>query len=200
MIGGDNGVYVNTSGGNANTWSYLGGWAFSISAGSDGSGHDQVFAIGGDHYLYVHDAYSDPSWARWVQVDSSTAFAQLSAGQHNQVFALDSNGALHDDWYFSYPFGGGGSWANQTISPSVAGDRYVALSADSQDGTHDEVYVIDTNKTAYLRQSGGWKANPVDYSVIELAGADGGWFYDTNPGSTWQWNGSSWQWLSGTIV
>jgi hypothetical protein len=198
VIGGDNAVYVNSSGGNASTWQYLGGWVRAISAGLDYFGDDQVYAIGGDRALWVNDSGTSSGWEK---IDNSASFIQLSATQQDTVYALDSNGGLHKASHvFSWAIGDW-IWQHLAIAPLVAGDKYVALSADNQDYSHDEVYVINVGRTAYLyRSSGGWNAGSVDTDVSELSGADQGWFYDANGPNPWRWNGTSWSWLDGQIV
>jgi hypothetical protein len=191
VIGGDDAVYVNTSGGNEATWQCLGGGVTAISVGADYSGADQVFAIGEDNHIYVHDGRADPSARRWQLVDGTASFTQISATQQGTVYALDRDGNLHHsylDWG-SFVL----SWVNQAIAPAHRGQRFEALSADSQDAGDDEVYVIDASplRAAYLYQSvGGWKWDPVAILVTDLSGADYGAFYFSRWGIPDFWNGS----------
>ncbi len=200
MIGGDNAVHVNYSAGDGGTWWHLGGYVKAISAGLDYFPHyDQVFGIGRDNHIYVHDANPDPWGSSWQLVDNTASFAQISATQQNTVYAIDSNGRLHrslSPWFAS-------GWVDQAIAPVFAGQRFAALSADSQDFWNDEVYVIEASsyRRAYLYQStGGWITAPVAYFVTDISGADYGWFYFSWFRWANLWNGTSSLCLGGNPI
>jgi hypothetical protein len=145
-----------------------------VAAGVGWYGQDQVFAIAGGA-LYVNSANA-PGY--WRLVDNGASFTTLSATQHDQVFAVDSNGKLHLEteygvyysWY-SYHY-----WSGQDIS--APGKTYEQVSADTDASGGDEVYAIASDNTLYRYDQGNWAYR--DSSAVEVAGADGGYFFDLN--------------------
>jgi hypothetical protein len=174
-------VYVNHISGNFYTWLDMGdplGQPVShISAGLDGNGNDVVYAIGSDGLIYGHDANWDRPGSRWYLVDNSGNFTQLSATVHNEVFAIDQFGSLHQ-------IDNSVGVDDEMTTPS--GRPIIALSTAARVPYYwgarvDEVYVIDTNGDAYEYHTwNGWNTQRVDYGVSEIAAIGGDQYYDVH--------------------
>jgi hypothetical protein len=152
----------------------------------------QVFAIDSwSHAIYVHNTSYDPWGTRWRPVSpGGESYKHLSATVSSnpgatQVYAIDSQGALHEFWYQSlslppiiYP-----GWQDQPL-PSAPGQSggFTAVSGASE----NQVYVIDQGGNAYRYTSQGW--THVDSRVSELSDTGVGTFYDVNypdPSLSW---------------
>jgi hypothetical protein len=155
-----------------------------------GSGN-KVFVIGKDHAIYVNGGSTANSW--WL-VDSSASFASLSAPAADTVFALTTAGKLYQETehmqfngqFFSY------YWTHQDISGGRTCSTQVQISADLDAAGKAEVYAVEAG-TWHLYLSDQGSLTEKDYAVVtDIAAADGGYFYDTNPygntDSAWQYN------------
>jgi hypothetical protein len=155
-----------------------------------GSGNE-VFVIGQDKAIYVNSASSPNSWRL---VDNSDQFYSLSATQNDTVFSVTTSGKLYQEtehllllrWY---PLSSVLIWTHQDIS---AGKTFAwqPISADLDASGKAEVYAVDQTGNAYLYDQGSWTWK--DANVTDIAGADGGYFYDVNPAgnstTAWQFN------------
>jgi hypothetical protein len=182
-----------------------------IAAGLDLYGGNEVFAIGqlGALYVYSNDGLFG---GRWVLIDSSRLYTCLSAARDGGVFAIQNGIALwhwteQASWWglpFTY-------WSGQNISGGM-GPPYMTfwdISADTDASGHAEVYArmeVGYNQfDLYRYDQGSWQK--VDSNVSEVAGADGGYFFDVNPSGydagTWAFDpnksGSSWIYLGGVV-
>jgi hypothetical protein len=202
VIGGNSGVYTNTDNGSPSTWQALGGRALDISAGaSQLGGSDEVFAIGWDHNIWLN---TTTNASVWQLVDNQRSFTRISATQNNEVYALDSNGALYRDDFWVLFYGGHKyTWWMENL---VSSQRYLDIQADMADATHSEVYAIDANHTAWVWDSGTKTLQYKDSDVKEITGADDGYFFDRNGWNqpaeqAWEWRpGIGWQALGGSIL
>jgi hypothetical protein len=171
-----------------------------------GSSGNEVFVIGNqDGAIYVNSANSP---GHWRLVDNSAYFESLSATRDDTVFAVTTSGKLYQEtehlhfngWYFTY------YWAHQDISGGMLFTSQI--SADVDAAGNDEVYAITAQYTgegyltstgdAYLYDQGSWTHK--DSDVFDIAGADGGYFYDVNYAggayNAWQFNPNTfWTWL-----
>jgi hypothetical protein len=153
-------------------------YALQISAGQDGTGNDQLFAIGPGGAIYVNKTNAPGGWQL---VDNSHFYYAISAGLHDTVYALDDAGNLYQENEYSFWIWGVhvDFWAAQglTTDPGWHLDpnwRLTAISADSDGAGHDEVYAADMDGQDYRFSSAG---HQVVGTGAEVAGADGGWFF-----------------------
>jgi hypothetical protein len=205
-IASDGNVWLSTDQGDQVSWVNLGGPQRQpvqhISAGLvSPTGKDVVFAIGYDGHIYGHNAQADPRGDFWYLVDGSARFTQLSATQHDQVFALDQSGALHQAGYVATTAGFAG-WVDWAQGRPPSGSAGIALSAASY-GNYDEVYVIDSSHDVYVHHPNGWQTGMVDYGITEIAAAGGDWFYDVFYHQPYFIRGSYWQseqYLGGPVL
>jgi hypothetical protein len=139
---------------------------------------NEVFVIGAqDQAIYVNSGNS------WRLVDNSAQFTDLSASQNDTLFAVTSSGKLYQEtehvqlylWHFGW---GIDFWAHQDISGGKTFKEYNAISADLAASGKAEVYALDTTGNAYLYDQGSWTWK--DANVLDIAGADGGYFYEVN--------------------
>jgi hypothetical protein len=183
---------------------YLGANFYDVSAGRDASGRDEVFALGFDNHIYVNDAGTPTGWQL---VDGSRQFYRISATQHGEVYALDTTGNLFQESLVTasvYMLVQPVSLTYWSATQYAQGPFY-SISADSADSTHDEVYTLDLSGNAYrIGPQGG--AVRVATGVSEIAGADGGWFYEVGswggiPGQVREVSPSGQYWnLSGSVL
>jgi hypothetical protein len=181
-----------------------------IAAGRDLYGGNEVFAIGQGGALYVNSG--DGLWAgKWVLIDGSRLYTCLSATRDGGVFAIQNGIALwhwteQASWWglpFTY-------WSGQNISGGMGGpdSTFWDISADTDASGHAEVYariMVGYNQfDLYRYDQGSWQK--VDSNVSEVAGADGGYFFDVNPSGydtgTWAFDphkGSPWLYLGGAL-
>jgi hypothetical protein len=163
-------------------------------AGVNGGGlfgtGNNVFVIGKDQAIYVNGGSNSNAWRL---VDNSTSFATLSAPAANTVFAVTGGGKLYQEtehlgfngWYFTY------SWSHQDISSGRTFAASSPISADLDASGNAEVYAIEAGTfNAYLYDQGSMTQK--DSDVSDIAGAGGGYFYDTNPSANtdtaWQYD------------
>jgi hypothetical protein len=181
-----------------------------IAAGLDLYGGNEVFAIGQYGALYVWSG--DGLWAgSWRVIDNSRLYTCLSAARDGGVFAIYNGIGL---WHWTEQWSGWYSftyWAGQDISGGVGGPNatFWDISADTDAGGHAEVYariMVGYNQyDLYRYDQGSWQK--LDSNVSEVAGADGGYFFDVNPSGydvgTWAFDpnkaGSHWMYLGGAI-
>jgi hypothetical protein len=166
-----------------------------ITAGATG-GADEVFAIGRqDNAIYVNKGTSPGGWQ---MVDKSLTFVKLSATQDDHVYALDFYGTLTRETENHFYWNGHAYdwWSGQRLAAYQNGvygaSHYVALSAGTDAGGQDVVYVIDQNQLA-IRYDAGGSPTYMDSSVKEIAGDAGGRFYDVNYVSTYSTTGTPWK-------
>jgi hypothetical protein len=181
-----------------------------IAAGLDLYGGNEVFAIGQYGALYVYSG--DGIWAgSWRVIDSSRLYTSVSAARDGGVFAINNGFALFHwteqfSWYaFTY-------WSGPDISGGMGppSSTFWDISADTDAAGHAEVYarieVGYLQYDLYRYDQGSWQK--LDSNVSEVAGADGGYFFDVNPSGwstgTWAFDpnkaGSHWIYLSGAVV
>src|SRR5205085_685621 len=151
------------------------GYGNSVAASVGRSGQNEVFALGGQNAaLYVNSANAP---GQWRLVDGQVSFKGLSATANDTVFALSYGNAVYQETEQYNPAFKFYYWTRQQISPSW--EQCWAISADIDGSGQDEVYVIDSNQIAYLgNKQGSWTWK--DSDVYDIAGADGGYFYDVN--------------------
>jgi hypothetical protein len=139
-------------------------------------GGNEVFAIDHNGAIYVN---STNTYRDWRLVDSSQQYVALSATQNDTVFALTSSGMLYQEMehLYSNPYHHYYYWTNQNIS---GGKQFTgAISADQDASGRDEIYAVEQGtNTLYLYDQGSWTQK--DTEVADVAGADGGFFYDVN--------------------
>jgi hypothetical protein len=138
-------------------------------------GDNEVFVTGSyTNALYVCQV-SQPG--AWQLVDPSHHFRDLSATPDNTLFALDSSGLLYqvtEHFFMGYFY-----WTAQDISGGRQFDLSRGISADRDASGQDEVYAVEQGtNNLYLYDQGTWTLK--DTSVFDVAGADGGYFYDVN--------------------
>lgn len=166
----------------------------SIAASVGWFGGNEVFAIGNDRAIYVNSANAS---GHWGLVDNHQSFYTLSATVNDTVFAVSETNAVYQEtqhWGFSgwfmYSY-----WSEQNITPYWA--SFSAISAGTNGSGQDEVYGIDASGNLYVYDtkldSWTWK----DSGVVDIAAADGGYFYDVNyygGGNSYdyQWNPNGW--------
>jgi hypothetical protein len=183
-----------------------------IAAGLDLYGGNEVFAIGQYGALYVWSG--DGLWAgTWRTIDSSRLYIGVSAARDGGVFA-NQNGIAMFHWTEQFSSWGFGFtyWSGQDISGGM-GPPYQTFwdfSADTDASGHAEVYArisVGYNQfDLYRYDQGSWTL--VDTNVSEVAGADGGYFFDVNPNGgdagTWAFDpystGSVWTYLGNPVV
>jgi hypothetical protein len=181
-----------------------------ISAGLDLYGGNEVYAIGQYGALYVNS--TNGLWAGlWRGIDSSRLYISVAAGRDGSVFA-DFNGITVMHWteqrsswaLFTY-------WSGQDISGGMGppAETFWDITADMDASGHAEVYArieVGYNQfDLYRYDQGSWQK--LDTNVSEVAGADGGYFFDVNPNGgdagTWAFDpnhaGSPWLYLGGVI-
>jgi hypothetical protein len=181
-----------------------------IAAGLDLYGGNEVFAIGQAGALYVYS--SDGIWAGlWVTIDNSRLYTSVSAARDGGVFAINNGFALFhwtEQWSYWRPFT---YWSGQNISGSFGppSETFWDISADTDASGQAEVYVrlaVGYNQFGLWRyDQGNWKW--LDNNVAEVAGADGGYFFDVNPSGfdagTWAYDpyrsGGPWMYLGGPV-
>jgi hypothetical protein len=183
-----------------------------IAAGVDLYGGNEVFAIGQYGALYVWSG--DGLWAgAWRTIDSSRLYVSVSAARDGGVFA-NFNGLGMWHWTEQWSAWGGPFtfWSGQDISGGMGGpdSTFWDISADTDARGHAEVYAriaVGYNQfNLYRYDQGSWQL--VDVNVSEVAGADGGYFFDVNPNgdSTGTWafdpykSGSPWIYLGGPVL
>ena len=183
-----------------------------IAAGLDLYGGNEVFAIGQYGALYVWSG--DGLWAgAWRAIDSSRLYISVSAARDGGVFANNNGFALFhwtEQWSsWGYPFT---YWSGQDISGGMAPpyQTFWDISADTDASGHAEVYAriaVGYNQfDLYRYDQGSWQK--VDSNVSEVAGADGGYFFDVNPSGfdagTWAFDpnhsGGPWIYLGAPVV
>jgi hypothetical protein len=179
-----------------------------IAAGVDFNGGNEVFAIGQQGALYVYSTTG--FWAgTWRLIDNTRLYTGLSATRADGVFAIDNGLALfhwteHTAWYDPFPF-----WSGQDITGLGPYQSYWAISADLDASGHEEVYArveVSYNQYNLFRyDQGSWQQ--IDTNVSDVAGADGGYFFDVNPtgkgGNAWAYDPKAafhWQYLGAGIV
>jgi hypothetical protein len=181
-----------------------------IAAGLDLYGGNEVFAIGQYGALYVYSG--DGLWAgSWRLIDSGHLYTDVSAARDGGVFAI-ANGLALFHWTEQWSWFGLTSWQGQDISGGMGGPNstFWDISADTDASGHAEVYariaVGYQQYDLYRFDQGSWQK--VDSNVSEVAGADGGYFFDVNPSGydagTWAFDpnrsGSPWTYLGGAVV
>jgi hypothetical protein len=182
-----------------------------IAAGLDLYGGNEVFAIGQGGALYVWSG--DGVWAgSWRVIDSSRLYTSVSAARDGGVFVINNGFALFhwtEQWSPWYPLT---FWSGQDISGGLGGpgSTFWDISADTDAAGQAEVYarvMVGYNQyDLYRYDQGGWQK--LDSNVAEVAGADGGYFFDINPSGydagTWAYDpnrsGGSWMYLGGAVV
>ena len=155
-----------------------------LSAGFDPmTNKNEIFVIF-NHAIYVQktDIFMQSS-PGWTLVDSSAAFVHISATINDEVYALDSQGALHQD--SEWQFWGLDFWLSAQL---VSSSSYWALSAGTDVNGHDVVYVIDQLGNAILYNANG-KASWVDSGITELSATEGGTFFDVYSDQSTPWGG-----------
>jgi hypothetical protein len=159
--------------------------------------YNEVFVIGANNAIYVN---SSPNANSWQLVDRSASFADLSASGLNTAFAVTSAGKLYQEtehWSFNGMWWVG-SWSHKDISSGRTYTTQLQISADVDAPGRPEVYAVEVGTfNLYLYDQGSLTQK--DSWVVDVAAADGGYFYDTNPsGSTdsaWQYNPKTpWHW------
>jgi hypothetical protein len=138
-------------------------------------GDNEVFVTGSStNTLYVCPV-SQPG--AWQLVDNSHGISNLSATPDNTLFALDSYHRLYqvtEHFYMGYFY-----WTAQDISAGRQFDLSRGISADRDASGQDEVYAVEQGtNNLYLYDQGTWTLK--DTSVLDVDGADGGYFYDVN--------------------
>jgi hypothetical protein len=175
-------VYEYLPGGGVMNLGTPDGNASGISAGRDHFfGYDEVYAVGRTGVIYVYDS----QWGGWTTVDSRfnnnslDSFTRLSAAQNGDVYALTSKGEIFQEtehryystWaIFTY-------WSGQQFG---AGQKFQAISADTDANGYSEVYAIEVGTAMAYRFNSSGARSTVDYYVSEIAAADGGYFFDVN--------------------
>jgi hypothetical protein len=207
-----NGTYINLG----NPEGYLrtingSGDGQGIAAGVDLVGGNEVFAIGQVGALYVYSF--DGLWANtWRLIDNTRLYTSVSAARDGGVFAIFNGIAL---WHWTeqpswlgYPFT---YWSGQDISGGMGGPNstFWDISADTDANGQAEVYariMVSYNQfDLYRYDQGSWVK--LDSNVSEVAGADGGYFFDVNPNGpttgTWAydpWTVGHWQYLGTPVI
>jgi hypothetical protein len=180
-----------------------------IAAGLDLYGGNEVFAIGQQGALYVYSG--DGLWAgTWRLIDGSRLYTDVSAARDGGVFAIQNGLAL---WHWTEHFGWLGLpyWSGQDISGGMGppSQTFWDLSADTDAHGQAEVYArieVGYNQyDLYRYDQGSWQK--LDSNVTEVAGADGGYFFDVNPNGfdagTWAYDPYTtgpWKYLGGPIL
>jgi hypothetical protein len=151
--------------------------------------YNEVFVIGQDNAIYVNDGTNAASWHL---VDKSASFADISASGNNTVFAVTSAGKLYQEtetWLFNGYFFTA-SWGHQDISSGRTYSTRVQISADVDASGYPEVYAVEAGTSHLYLYDQGSLTEKDSWVVTDVAGADGGYFYDTNPSGT---SDSAWQ-------
>jgi hypothetical protein len=180
-----------------------------IAAGLDLYGGNEVFAIGQYGALYVYSG--DGVWAGvWRTIDSSRLYTDVSAARDGGVFAIQNGFALWH-WTEQWVWGPFTTWSGQNISGGMGppSQTFWDISADTDANGQAEVYArieVGYNQyDLYRYDQGSWQK--LDSNVSEVAGADGGYFFDVNPSGydagTWAYDPNTpghWKYLGGPIV
>jgi hypothetical protein len=155
------------------------------------SSYNEVFVIGRDNAIYVNGGSNASSWQL---VDKSASFADLSASGANTVFAVTSAGKLYQEtehWSFNGIWFVG-SWSHQDISSGRTYTTQIQISADVDASGNPEVYAVEAATWHLYLYDQGTLTEKDSVVVRDVTGADGGYFYDTNPfgssDSAWQYN------------
>jgi len=165
--------------------------AYTLAASTSLSGGNEVFAIAADAHIYVNSANAK---GQWSLVDRSSFFESLSAAPNNTLFATDIFGYLFEETETFRIIGGhsigritypiyGYVWQGQNIS---SGQNWSQISADLDASGKAEVYGITdadvvgsmNDGTAYVYDQGILTYK--DSYVVDISGANGGYFYDVN--------------------
>jgi hypothetical protein len=153
-----------------------------ISASKDPDGKAEVFALGADGHIYLgrFDASSKPE--PWVTVDRSKRYKQISATDHNTVYALGlADGQITKETEYTFSFLGihldlwlGGQLPAQGIWATQ-------ISAGTDMANRDVVYAIDrsSGQPYVFNAQGQWQQMDGSHPK-EICGAAWGWYYDVD--------------------
>jgi hypothetical protein len=176
----DESLWENSSAFPGDHWQMLspGGTVLSVSALTDASGNDDVFAITADHNLWEHTP------AGWALLSAGT-FQSVSAGRNGAGQAI-AYGVLtdHSLWEYNPAFSNAGHWqmlspAGTILSASAAGpDQVFAITADSHLWQHTASDWSLTSAGAFVSLSG--ESNGGAGEVFAVLADESLWQYTTS--------------------
>jgi hypothetical protein len=161
-----------------------------ISASQDGSGIEEVFALGADGHIYLDRFDANYNPIGWTVVDSSKTYTQISANDHNTVYGLDSAGQITQESEYNFWLHGHhlDYWSGQQLaSPQIwtpwgtFSDSFTQISAGTDKSGNNVVYGIDGfyAQPYVFNAQGQWQRMDGSHPS-EIAAGDGGWYYDVD--------------------
>jgi hypothetical protein len=162
----DDTVEVSFAGG---SFTNLGGFAKQISAGLDGTGSPEVYAIGADNAVYVDDG------SGWVRLGGYVK--EISATVENVVYALGTDDAI---------------WVNNGSGWVSLGGHFKQISAGTDASGNPEIFAIGFDDAVYSGGTRGGLVNLGGYAkqisatmrnTVYTIGADNSVF--ENSGAGW---------------
>jgi hypothetical protein len=117
----------------AGSWTNTGGHGQSIAVGTDGSGHDEMWVVGGDYSIWRYDQGSWFCTQGWLK--------SITAG-HGEVFGLGGDDSL---WVYNDAYG----WTD-----TGGHGQSIALGTDGSG--HDELWVVAMDDSSWCYDQGSW--------------------------------------------